>query len=202
MEVAGSGLANKQSLDVVVGLDTFLEQFRSQLENAGPPESEHAIHFCLALGLQAAYRFPPGAIVFERRAVKGRLDLWVIPLDLAIEVKYQRPIPSGRNQPVTQLFGGLLADLNKVARSDATNRVVLYVADPIGVQYLQKSAHTLLPLILGQRSRISSEDIAALPATAASKAVEDGDWLPLTAELIWNRICEKWQAFAWQVAPL
>jgi len=60
------------------GLDAFAVQFRAQLLNGEAPSSEHAIHFCLALGFQAAYDLPAGSIVFERRTSNGRrIDLWV-----------------------------------------------------------------------------------------------------------------------------
>ena len=77
---------------LISGLDAFAEQFRAQADSAGLPSSEHAIHFCLALGLQAAWALPAGAIVFERPSPSGtRTDLWVGERhDLAIEVKYLR----------------------------------------------------------------------------------------------------------------
>jgi hypothetical protein len=56
---------------LISGLDAFAEQFRAQADSAGPPPSEHAIHFCLALGLQAAWVLPAGAIVFERPSRSG-----------------------------------------------------------------------------------------------------------------------------------
>ena len=67
------------------GLNAFAEQFRAQVGSSGLPASEHAVHFCLALGLQAAWALPPGAIVFERPSRSGtRVDLWVRePYDLA-----------------------------------------------------------------------------------------------------------------------
>jgi hypothetical protein len=52
---------------LIKGLDAFAEQFGVQVATAGAPDSEHAVHFCLALGIQAAYDLPPGSIVFERR---------------------------------------------------------------------------------------------------------------------------------------
>jgi hypothetical protein len=58
------------------------------------------------------------------------------PLKLAIEMKYRRPIPSGRHLPATQLFGSLLADCNKVGQVDARHRLVVYVPDELGVNYL------------------------------------------------------------------
>jgi hypothetical protein len=82
------------------GLDAFAEQFRAQAKSAGLPGSEHAIHFCLALGLQAAWALSPGDIVFERPSRnRSRADLWVRePHDMVIEVKYLRSVLSG-SQP-------------------------------------------------------------------------------------------------------
>ncbi len=103
---------------LIVALDGFANQFRAQVDAAGPPGSEHAVHFCVALGFQAAYDLPPGSIVFERPSGQGRrTDLWVGPEPgISIEVKYNRPIPSGKNRPFTQLYGSLLADFNKLAQ--------------------------------------------------------------------------------------
>lgn len=39
---------------LIHGLDAFAEQFRAPADSAGLPTPEHAIHFCLALGAQAA----------------------------------------------------------------------------------------------------------------------------------------------------
>jgi hypothetical protein len=35
---------------LICGLDAFAERFRAQADSAGLPSSEHAVHFCLALG--------------------------------------------------------------------------------------------------------------------------------------------------------
>lgn len=51
---------------LVSGLDAFAEQFQAQADSTGLPASEHAVHFCIALGLQAAWALAPGDIVFER----------------------------------------------------------------------------------------------------------------------------------------
>jgi hypothetical protein len=100
---------------LISGLDAFAEQFRAQADSAGLPSSEHAVHFCLALGLQAAWALPTGVIVFERPAPSGtRTDLWVgEPYDLAIEVKYLRSHPSGSQPARPMHYGQLLADFNK-----------------------------------------------------------------------------------------
>lgn len=88
---------------IAEGLSAFRDQFADQLALAGPPENEHAVHFCLALGLQRALNLAPGDIVFERTLNGGRVDLLVSPpLDLAIEVKFHRMPPSGKSPPSTK----------------------------------------------------------------------------------------------------
>jgi hypothetical protein len=111
---------------LISGLDAFAEQFRAQADSAGLPASEHAIHFCLALGLQAAWALPAGAIVFERTSRGGtRTDLWVGgPYDLAIEVKYLRSHPSGSQPARPMHYGQLLADFNKVTQVPGRLRLI------------------------------------------------------------------------------
>ena len=170
------------------------------MKNAGVPSSEHAIHFCLALGIQAAYRLQPGAIVFERAMGAGRIDLWIRPWDLAVEVKFRRPIPSGKNLPTTQLLGDFLADFNKVARCSAVNGMVVLVTDAPGIASLQRSQHHLLPLASpGSATTILPRDIEKLPKTAAMHAVHDGPWVSLIARLIWAQTVELWHLAAWEV---
>jgi hypothetical protein len=182
------------------GMNAFAQQFRAQVANAGVPTSEHAIHFCLALAFQAAYDLAPGAVVFERPTGSGRLDLWFIPFDLVVEVKFRRPIPSGRSQPATAQFGGLLADFNKVERFPAGRRMVLYVSDRPGVQYLERSGRGLLPMTLGSSVEITVSRVATLPDTAAREAIKDGPWTSLNAELVWQDLIDEWHLLAWEVA--
>lgn len=187
--------------DFLPGLRGFADQFRAQIRNAGVPHSEHAVHFCLALGIEAAYKFPPGSIVFERPAGAGRLDLAVAPLDLIIEVKFRRPIPSGRNLPATQLYGSLLADFNKVAHASAGNRMVVFVSDTVGVDYLRRSGRAILPLVVGTATEISPDTLASLPITARTNAVADAPWLPIRTNLLWTEVIASWSLFAWMVVP-
>jgi hypothetical protein len=62
--------------------------------------------------------------VFERSSGnRKRIDLWFAPpLDLSVEVKFNRPHPGGKNRPFTLLYGSFLADLSKVAVADTSNR--------------------------------------------------------------------------------
>lgn len=134
------------------GLNAFAKQFRAQAQSAGLPGSEHAIHFCLALGLQAAWTLPPGAIIFERSSGSGtRTDLWVRePYDLAIEVKYLRSHPSGSQPARPMHYGQLLADFNKVAQAASRHRLIVLAADDGYVQYIQRSGRSVLPMKTGE----------------------------------------------------
>lgn len=190
-----------ESPGLIRGLDAFAEQFAAQIENAGPPGSEHAVHFCLALGFQAALGLSPGSVVFERPILAGRLDVWIRPCDIAFEVKYRRPIPSGRNLPATQIFGALLADFNKVVMIEAVQRVVVYVTDDPGMNYLQRNASGILGFDAGTRTEILATTIERLPTTASRAAIADGPWQPLIAQVAWQRKIEQWHLLAWEVEP-
>lgn len=190
-----------QSLDV--GLDAFAEQFRAQLDAAGAPASEHGIHFCLALGFQAAFNLALGTVVFEAPDHGNRIDLvFRSPLDLAVEVKYHRPIPSGRNRPFTQHYGQLLADFNKIAQLTSERRLVVLVTDEAAARHIQRSGHDLLPFDVGDERVVASDAIALLPATAARTALSHGDWSPLGMRLTWRRAVMDWTLLAWSVMPI
>ena len=181
------------------GLEAFAQQFLAQVNNAGPPSSEHAVHLCLALGFQAAYQLKPGAIVFEWPQATKRIDLWIPSLELAVEIKFRRPIPSRRALPSTQLFGQLLADFNKVARTGARNRVVVFVSDPPGLASLRNRG--LLPMHVGRTADITLEQVQRLAPTAATNALAAGKWTNLSAELIWEREIATWGMLTWRVGP-
>lgn len=183
------------------GLDAFAAQFQAQLAHDGVPSNENAIVLYLALGFQSAYALAPGAIIFERRITGGRIDLWVSPLELAVEVKFRRPIPSGKTLPATQLFGDLLADFNKLARETARQRLVVLATDAAGLIYLDGGGGKLLPLTEQAKASIGVDELPRLAKTAATRAEADGPWTPLTAELIWRREAAPWHLLAWLVAP-
>ena len=186
-----------------LALDAFADQFRAQIDAAGVPTSEHALHFCIALGLQSAWSLPPDAIVFERPVGdRSRTDLWVHPPhDLAIEVKYLRPNPSGSARPYPQLYGQILADFNKVAREPATNRLAIVVADPDYVGYMERSGRGLLPLRVGAAAQISASSVARLSQTAQRTAGSHGQRAHLSATLVWSRLVGGYSLLAWEVAP-
>jgi hypothetical protein len=186
--------------ELLAGLDAFAKNFEAQVSAVGAPAHEHAIHFCLALGLQVAHDFPPGALVFERALGSKRIDLWVAPWDLAIEVKYQRPIPGGYNRPFPQLYGSLLADLNKVVQADAGDRLVVFVVDEPGMKYLEKNHGGILPLSVGLTTDVVESMLSRLSATASRGALTHGPWIGLRSELVWRSRAAGWHLLAWRVA--
>jgi hypothetical protein len=185
------------------GLDAFAEQFHAQIGLAGLPASEHAVHFCLALGLQAAWALPPGAIVFEHPSRSGtRTDLWVRePYDLAIEVKYLRSHPSGSQPARPMHYGQLLADFNKVAQAPSRLRLVVLVVDDGYLQYIQRSGRSVLPLHAGDTTPITQSSLDRLADTPRQKASTHGPWNDLRATLRWSSKTSGCSLFAWEVNP-
>lgn len=185
------------------GLDAFAEQFRAQAESAGLPGSEHAIHFCLALGLQAAWALSPGDIVFERPFRNGsRADLWVRePHDLMIEVKYLRSHLSGSQPARPMHYGQLLADFNKLAQVPCRLRLFVLVADDGYVQYIERSGRSVLPLRTGDSASISQSSLDRLADTPRQKASTHGQWRDLRASLRWSSKTAGYSLFAWEVTP-
>ena len=187
----------------MAGLDAFAEQFRAQADSAGLPASEHAVHFCLALGLQAAWTLPAGAIVFERPSRSGtRIDLWVRePYDVAIEVKYLRSHPSGSQPARPMHYGQLLADFNKVAQAPSGLRLIVLVADDGYVQYIERSGKSVLPLQTGDTASITRSSLNRLADTPRQKASTHGSWHDLRTTLRWSSEIAGCSLFAWEVTP-
>jgi hypothetical protein len=185
------------------GLNAFAEQFRAQVGSSGLPASEHAVHFCLALGLQAAWALPPGAIVFERPSRSGtRVDLWVRePYDLAIEVKYLRSHPSGSQPARPMHYGQLLADFSKVAQAPSRLRLIVLVADNGYLQYIQRSGRSVLPLHAGDTASITQSSLDRLADTPRQKANLYGPWRDLRTTLCWSSKVAGCSLFAWDVTP-
>lgn len=188
---------------LVAGLDAFAEQFRAQADSAGLPSSEHAVHFCLALGLQAAWALPAGAIVFERLSPSGtRTDLWVgEPHDLAVEVKYLRSHPSGSQPARPMHYGQLLADFNKVTEVPGRLRLIVLAADDGYMRYIEQSGRSVLPLRTGETTLITSLSLGRLADTPRQKAESHGAWRDLRTTLRWTSRIRDCSLFAWEVTP-
>jgi hypothetical protein len=94
----------------------------------------------------------------------------------------------------------VLADFNKVARVPATIRLMILVADPEYVGYIERSGRGMMPKTIGSSVTIRDSSLAQLSATAQRTARSHGEWSDLAITLIWSRIAEGYSMFAWEVA--
>jgi hypothetical protein len=92
------------------------------------------------------------------------VDLVVRPDNLAIEVKFHRPIPSGKSRPRTAQFGEILNDVRKLASADATRRVLVLVTDDTGMTHLRNK--DMLPVRSPESVSVGEADIRGLAITA------------------------------------
>ncbi|MFC2031433.1 hypothetical protein ACFLWA_12000, partial [Chloroflexota bacterium] len=91
----------------------------------------------------------PGTMILERphpRLERKQIDLTVVHPGGSwdFELKYHRPIPSGRNRPSTQLRGQIVSDLYKLALGDGKRKYLLYVADPKMAANWQRHARAMV----------------------------------------------------------
>jgi hypothetical protein len=130
--------------------------------------------------------------------------MWVGPTPgTFIEVKYHRPIPSGKNKPVTQHYGDLLADVNKLCRLDGIgDRLLVLAADKTSSDYLKYTAAGFLPGAVGRSTVVPTSKIKNLPKSALAKATVPGEWSgDVPVELIWFRRIDQWTLYCWVVEP-
>jgi len=112
------------------------------------------------------------AMILERPHPHARLQQKRIDLSVTwpggmwdLEVKYHRPIPSGRNRPRTQLRGQVVSDIYKLALSDGTHRYMLYLADPRMAAHWERHMEMLTPSSRTQPARLSWEWFSEQPKT-------------------------------------
>jgi hypothetical protein len=124
---------------LLAALELFGGQLTSVIEKQGLPPTESDLSRILVAAIRTAGMLPDESVSREYAAGSRWIDVWVVPSKTAIEVKYERPIPSSRNRPLTQQFGHLLSDFNKIRQIEASTRVVLLIADRAGANYLRNS---------------------------------------------------------------
>lgn len=66
--------------------------------------SEEGVRQDLAAALRSTLVLQADSVQYEHPTGGSRIDLWIDPSRLAIEVKFHRPIRSGHKRPVTQLL--------------------------------------------------------------------------------------------------
>lgn len=185
--------------DLIEALARFKRAFETRAADPDWHPSEEGVRQDLAVALRSALGQPADSIQYEHPSGASRIDLWVAPSRLAIEVKFHRPIRSGHNRPLTQQYGALLADCRKLASADAADRLVVLVTDKAGATHMANK--DLLPSSTGGGPRlVGTMEIEKLPATAVGFLSYSGPWIPISVELIWRTSGGPWTFFAWRIA--
>jgi hypothetical protein len=97
--------------------------------------TEGSVRYTFFAALLETERLAPEEIVLEHRhpgIEKALIDTWIPnmgPAGTAIEFKYDRDIPSGRNSPRTQKAGKIFHDLYRLGQVHAeANKIFVYLA--------------------------------------------------------------------------
>jgi hypothetical protein len=126
----------------------------------------------------------PEDIVLEHdhgSIARAKIDAWIPSLggrSYAIEFKYDRPIPSGRNAPLTQKAGHIVKDLFRLAKIDTAvgaEAVFVYLTTREMAGYFSNPNNGLADLFgLGTRSslNIDSRYLLSRPETLRRSAGE------------------------------
>jgi len=186
-----------------MNFDLILEDLCSRLSaGGGVPVNERAVVQMLAQAVMAA---PAGRdareVLFEYPSGSEYIDIRVIPDDVLIEVKYHRPIPSGKNRPLTAQFGDILNDVRKLAVADASNRVLVLVTDDRGLNHLVN--HQILSVRWPRPVVVDAAMVDALAATAKRHALPHGAaWVNVLVDRLWTGRLEFGHLIAWHVEPI
>jgi hypothetical protein len=99
--------------------------------------TEDAVRYTFFVALIQTLNLQPEEIILEQdhgTIAGARIDTWIPSFDgcaYAIEFKYDRPIPSGKNAPLTQKAGQAVKDIFRLAKIDAALKaeaVFVYLA--------------------------------------------------------------------------
>jgi hypothetical protein len=83
------------------------------------------------------------------------VDTWIPVLGTALEFKYDRDIPSGRNTPHTQKAGTIFHDFFRLGRfSGAPHRVLVYISQATTSTFGAALVEVRNVLFLGNAERI------------------------------------------------
>jgi hypothetical protein len=108
---------------LVPAIDLFGELLERRFK-LGVYTSEDAVRYTFFVALIQALDLRPEDIVLEHdhgSIARAKIDAWVPSFggrSYAIEFKYDRPIPSGRNAPLTQKAGHIIKDMFRLAKID------------------------------------------------------------------------------------
>lgn len=162
-----------------------------------PPTSELSVHQLLRDALTDQWQLSRSEIRLEHGIDGGGfVDIWVESLRLAIEVKFHR----GTGRPLTAQFGDILADVKKLARVDAVQRLFFLLTDQAGVTHLRNKG--LLRVRDERPLELTAHQIDRLPFSARGRCISDGPWIDVAVTLVWHRRALRNELFAWSVARI
>ena len=121
-----------------------------------PKLSEEDLRYCVVEALESFGMFPKGSIHlnYQHPSFDGkRIDLFLPAYSgqdaIVCELKYDRAIPSGYNQPRSMKAGAMLNDLLRLAHFKAATdveRFLIYLTDREMLDYLQNPQNGLAAL--------------------------------------------------------
>ncbi len=194
-EVSGLGVS---SMDLVDALGELDRRIRIHL-----PSSEAGVRETLAQTIRETLASPPGDVEVEASFGLKRHDVLIHSSRTAIELKFHRETPGGRNRPLTMQYGQLLADVRKLAANTfLSGRVLLLLTDRAGLIHLKNKP--ALPGSWGSNRAITASQVAALAQSASGPATAEGPWIDVDVRLIWQIQHKGMQlhGLAWEVKPL
>lgn len=146
--------------------------------------TEDAVRYTFFIALIQALNLCPEDIVLEHNhgtIARARIDTWIPSFGgraYGIEFKYDRPIPSGKNVPLTQKAGHIIKDLFRLAKIDASlgaDTVFVYLATREMAGYFGNPNNGLadfFTLRTGLSLRIDSQYLASRSETLRRSAGE------------------------------
>ncbi len=167
------------------------------------PATEAAIRDLLAQSIRETENLSLAQVEVEVSSGRKRIDIVVHPSSAGIEIKYHRQIPSGRNRPMTQQYGALLADARKLADTPSlSERYLILITDREGLNHVTNK--NLLPTAWDRKKPITGTKVRGLAQTAGKTATAAGPWIDVTTQMIWQskRVGpDRMTGLAWSIQP-
>jgi len=187
----GAGVAESGPSELAVAWPQLLQRFGQEMERRlaqEMPTAEDTVRCAFYLEL-IAVGIRAEAMILERPHPHPQLQQKEIDLSVIrpggmwdFEVKYHRPIHSGRNRPLTQLRGQVVSDFYKLALSDGQQRYLLYVADLEMAAHWERQMEMLMQATRTSPARLTSEWLAKQPKTLKSTVRSGLGFLPEQVE--------------------
>lgn len=167
-------------MDLPPALDLFTHKVREHL-----PSTEAAVRDLLAQAIRESEGIGLPDVEVEASSGRKRIDIVVHPSAAGLEIKYHRPIPSGRNRPMTQQYGALLGDVRKLADDpELSERYVFLLTDRAGYTHIVNK--NLLSTAWDREKPITASKIRGLAQTANRSATAGGPWIDVLTRMIWH----------------